>query len=396
MLNQPPWNPTLQRHANPSRSMAHTVFICHSARDKQVADAACAALEARRIPCWIAPRDILPSDEWGKAVVSAIHECRILVLIFSANADASPQVRREVERAVSKGKTILPFRIEDVMPSDAMEYALGNTHWLDALTPPMEANLAHLADTVVRILDRDVSAPPPFTAASPNRGPMHQTEPQVESPPQSESGRIRRKPWLAIAGGGIGVAALAGLLAWHPWSGHYSGASAPGAHTTIPAPSATGQLPGDTAGATQGAGTAAVPGGPDATGPQPAHAIATTAAGSANNAYQRGSTLYYAGNYVAALAPLKEACDGGNADGCNILGYIYGNGMGVPEDDPRAVAFFRKACDGGGVLGCRSLGDMYEHGEGVPVDKTQAAAFYRKACKGQVPEACYDLKNLQQ
>jgi hypothetical protein len=38
-------------------------------------------------------------------------------LIFSSSADASPQIHREIERAVSKGLTIIPFRIEDIAPT---------------------------------------------------------------------------------------------------------------------------------------------------------------------------------------------------------------------------------------------------------------------------------------
>src|ERR1017187_2034961 len=102
--------------------MAHKVFICHSSTDKVVADAACAALEAQRIPCWIAPRDILAGEEYGEAIVEALSTCLIVLVIFSHDANNSPQVRREVERAVSKGKIIVPFRIEDVMPSRAMEF----------------------------------------------------------------------------------------------------------------------------------------------------------------------------------------------------------------------------------------------------------------------------------
>ncbi|HUF54697.1 MAG TPA: hypothetical protein VMR52_13165 [Dehalococcoidia bacterium] len=40
----------------------------------------------------------------------------------TANANDSPQVMREVERAVHKGITIVPFRIEDVVPSRSMEW----------------------------------------------------------------------------------------------------------------------------------------------------------------------------------------------------------------------------------------------------------------------------------
>jgi biopolymer transport protein ExbD len=139
--------------------MAHKVFICHSSIDKLVADAACAALEAQRIPCWIAPRDVLPGMEYGKAIIQALSDCEIVLLIFSSHANHSGQVRREIERAVSKEKIILPFRIENVLPSDAMEFALGNTHWLDALTPPLESYLVKLCETVTRLLQQQNHTP---------------------------------------------------------------------------------------------------------------------------------------------------------------------------------------------------------------------------------------------
>ncbi len=147
--------------------MAHKVFICHSSQNKPIADAACAALEAQRIPCWIAPRDIIGGEEWGEAIINALSDCQVVLLIFSLHANNSPQVRREIERAVHKQKIIVPFRIEDVMPSRAMEYALGNTHWLDAITPPMERRLAELCATISHLLQRQQSAEAPVAAGGP-------------------------------------------------------------------------------------------------------------------------------------------------------------------------------------------------------------------------------------
>jgi len=138
--------------------MAHEVFISYSSQEKHIADAACAALEAQRISCWIAPRDILPGVEYGGAIIDGISQCQILVLIFSTSADRSPQVRREVERAVSKHKTIILFRVEDAKPSGSMEYSLSNTHWLDALTPPLEDHLSKLCETVAQLLLRQAVA----------------------------------------------------------------------------------------------------------------------------------------------------------------------------------------------------------------------------------------------
>ena len=134
--------------------MAHDVFVSYSSRDKLTADAVVARLEAAKLRCWIAPRDILPGMEWGEAIIDGINRSRLMVLVFSSSANASPQIRREVERAVNKGLPIIPFRIEDVFPSRSLEYFLSSPHWLDALTPPVEAHIRKLADSIKTLLAR--------------------------------------------------------------------------------------------------------------------------------------------------------------------------------------------------------------------------------------------------
>ncbi len=133
--------------------MKHYIFISYSSHDKVIADAICAKLENNNIRCWIAPRDILPGIEFGEAIVDAIADCRIFLLVFSSKANDSTHVRKEVDRAVSKGKIIIPFRVEDVLPTKSMEYALSNTHWLDAMYPPLDIHIAKLSDTIYRLLD---------------------------------------------------------------------------------------------------------------------------------------------------------------------------------------------------------------------------------------------------
>jgi len=102
--------------------MAHDVFISYSSKDKPIADAVCATLEGSKIRCWIAPRDVLPGVPYGEALINALNQSRLLVLVFSADANNSPQVMREVERAVNKNIPIIPFRIENVLPSKSMEF----------------------------------------------------------------------------------------------------------------------------------------------------------------------------------------------------------------------------------------------------------------------------------
>jgi hypothetical protein len=78
---------------------SHDVFISYSSKDKLTADAICAALERDGARCWIAPRDVLAGEEWAQSIIQAINGAKVLILVFSGFANASPQIRRVVERA---------------------------------------------------------------------------------------------------------------------------------------------------------------------------------------------------------------------------------------------------------------------------------------------------------
>ena len=163
--------------------MSFDVFISYSNKDAVAAKAACAALEAAKIRCWMAPRDIVAGARWGASIVRAIDECRVMVLIFSANANASMQIRREVDQAFSRGKAVLPLRIEDVRPADELAYYLDTVHWLDALTPPLERNLEKLVAAVQALLPVTEQAPP---SSEPVVGDVDAAKAQNEAHAQDE------------------------------------------------------------------------------------------------------------------------------------------------------------------------------------------------------------------
>src|ERR1700722_9134186 len=124
--------------------MARDVFISYSQPDHDCAFELVARLEGHGVDCWIAPRDIAPSADWAAEIVDAISSARVMILVYSANSNLSPQVRREVERAVHKQLSILPFRIEDVPPSKSLEFFLSAQHWMDAFQPPREPHYSRL------------------------------------------------------------------------------------------------------------------------------------------------------------------------------------------------------------------------------------------------------------
>jgi hypothetical protein len=135
------------------------VFISYSTVDKPIADQTCAALEAAGIQCWIAPRNIPVSKNWGSAIVEGIESSRAMVVVFSAAANDSEQVEREVASAVEKRMPLVLMRIADVQPTKAMAYFLKTVQWLVAFPPPTKAHFPKLVDAVKNILAE--IAPPP-------------------------------------------------------------------------------------------------------------------------------------------------------------------------------------------------------------------------------------------
>jgi TIR domain len=172
------------------------VFISYSSKNKKWADAACAMLESQGIRCWIAPRDIIHGSEWGASIIGGIEACKVMVLIFSAEANASIQVRREVERALSKGLILLPFRIENVSPEGALEYALSSTQWFDGFTPPLDRKLEELAESVEALIGGSRSNKPKVVRKGPE-------------------GSLTERPWIiaGIFAVGLAIIAAAYLLA---------------------------------------------------------------------------------------------------------------------------------------------------------------------------------------
>jgi hypothetical protein len=148
--------------------MAHDLFVSYSQPDREAAFALVQRLEARGISVWIAPRDVSPAADWAAEIIDAISSARLMVLVFSGSSNDSSQVRREVERAVHKQLPILPFRIEDVLPSKSLEYFLSTQHWMDAFPLPLEPHIDRLCNHLDAALGRQTAQDAP-TERRPSR-----------------------------------------------------------------------------------------------------------------------------------------------------------------------------------------------------------------------------------
>jgi hypothetical protein len=187
--------------------MAHDVFISYSSKDKPVADAICASIEAVGVRCWIAPRDIAIGEDWPTAISNAIGSSRCMVLVYSASSNSSEDVGRELYLAANGGLVIIPFKIEEIKPRPGVDYYLARMHWLDAMNPPTREQIAVLVERVKSfipvnqksgIIPENIPLPQPAPSNSPAK----------KTAPINKRSRWRLL-WIPIV-----LIVLAGLAGW--------------------------------------------------------------------------------------------------------------------------------------------------------------------------------------
>jgi serine/threonine-protein kinase len=127
------------------------VFVSYASPDRDIAFRIVGYLEKEGIACWVAPRDVPPGLEYGDAILRGIEQSRACVLVLSEQSNESQFVRKEVERAVSKSKPVLPVRIREVTPSGALEFFISSAQWIDAWKSPMEQHLPPLVAAIKSI-----------------------------------------------------------------------------------------------------------------------------------------------------------------------------------------------------------------------------------------------------
>jgi TolB-like protein len=186
------------------------VFISYASQDAAIADAVVAALERDGLKCWIAPRDITPGEFYADAIVRALNEATILVLVLTANAVRSSHVLREIERASAKRHAIISLRLTTVSLPPALEYFLSASQWLDASAASIDNAFPKLIEAVGHLI-----APFP-SSGDPSRttDTAKTTEPPLDRP---STGMTRRLSLPVVALSGVTALLLAYFAVDKPW-----------------------------------------------------------------------------------------------------------------------------------------------------------------------------------
>ncbi len=187
--------------------MGYDAFISFSSKDSIAADKLRHGLELRGLTCWISSRDVAPGADFADSIVKALETSSVMVLVFSANANNSDEVKKELVLAGEYKMPVMPVRIENVLPSGAFRYQLTIRQYLD-LFEDWDTNLAKLAEQVSRMAESRIafmggaSADPRPPAASAAQASEQQTpRPAARAATVGQMGKPGRTAGSAAAAG---------------------------------------------------------------------------------------------------------------------------------------------------------------------------------------------------
>jgi hypothetical protein len=80
-----------------------------------------------------------------------------MIIVFTANANNSNEIKKELALASQNNLVVIPVRIEDVIPNEAFAYEFATRQWID-LFVDWESSITRLADLIAAVRDTERSA----------------------------------------------------------------------------------------------------------------------------------------------------------------------------------------------------------------------------------------------
>lgn len=123
------------------------VFISYSSKDFDTVNSLKAMLETNGISCWMAPFSIPGGSSYAQEIPTAIKKCKVFLLMLSRSSQMSQWVPKELSLALSYGKTVLPFMIENCELTEMFNFFLTDVQRYDKFESQSE-NIRNLIETI--------------------------------------------------------------------------------------------------------------------------------------------------------------------------------------------------------------------------------------------------------
>lgn len=102
------------------------VFVSYSSKNAGEAGRIRKLLDREGLPCWMAPYDIPAGAKYAHVIDGAIEKCSCLLLLLTKEAQESAHVEREIERAISYKKEIIPVCLDACALNPGFRYYLSS------------------------------------------------------------------------------------------------------------------------------------------------------------------------------------------------------------------------------------------------------------------------------
>ncbi|MBC8245775.1 MAG: TIR domain-containing protein [Verrucomicrobia bacterium] len=184
--------------------MSADVFISYAAKDRERVAKLVEGLQQAGVSVWIDMAGIEVAAMWSKEIVSAIRECKVLLLSISPHSTESENVVKELALASERKKPIIPIYLEPAEIPETMEYQLAGIQRVEFFEGredlAMRAVIRALAKLGVTVADEASAAAATGASNIAAHGAGH------------SSGKAETKGeaavWLKVAAAVVGLAVL--------------------------------------------------------------------------------------------------------------------------------------------------------------------------------------------
>lgn len=116
--------------------MSAAVFISYQRADAEYARYFAERLEGYGAGVWW-DSAIAPGEDWRETIAEGLERASAFVVLHSAAAEKSPEVRKEIAAASALGKPMIAVRLEDRAPAGVFLYEMSALNWVEAWQDPL-------------------------------------------------------------------------------------------------------------------------------------------------------------------------------------------------------------------------------------------------------------------
>ena len=180
------------------------VFISYASKDRKRILDLVDRLESAEVSVWIDQMSIEGATMWSEEIVSAIRNCKVLILAISGNSADSKNVVKELALASEGHKNILPVYLESAEIPESMAYQLAGNQRVEFFKEDEELGLQSVIRALAKLgvtVNKDAS-----TAAEASK----RSSQEASHAAKSQTVKSQRTAWwkIAVAMGCVAVLAI--------------------------------------------------------------------------------------------------------------------------------------------------------------------------------------------